>query len=192
MSFKRIKKTKSDIEISGLIDLVFILLIFFFFIVSGSGGKKSEEGEEVPDLPILKSDVQVNQSEPLKTLVFRIGNPSRRGGFEGPDTLYVLLPFRVFNDGEWNLDIKLNYERALNQAVRNKSMKLAMRDRDSIRRFVNRWINGYCTRILTGEGNYIEISAVGDTPFWLIKEIMDTCIGTDDKITNIYFRTSSY
>jgi biopolymer transport protein ExbD len=188
------KKIQRQFEITGLIDIVFILLVFFMvIIVPGSGG--GEADAEKMDLPEIKGDTP---DEIMRTVMFRIETDRRAFSKNqaSPNVIYFLYPY---DDEQLGGGKKIKFELAYAQAKADTNRSeniLPMGDgvdlyfsenEDELESFILSSLLNYKKNYEQPSG--VMISAEVDTPFGLIDFIFKAC--EEMGILNLEFRTAS-
>ncbi|MBN1896046.1 hypothetical protein JW906_16290 [bacterium] len=197
MAFIR-ENIKRGLSLPSLIDIIFLLLIFSLVTlnvsdVSDAVVQSNPEGSSAPDLklPTIRGAETEKFDQRVRTLLFQIEHRNPRDPASAK-VLYVLDP----GDLE-NMDIR----QAKQAAVEDSAFAvfppgyLTMPESDFSRipacRLIRESIQAYKDRMFPGprHSNSVEIRAVEDTEFRIIRFIMDRCSAYGDTIPRIIVHT---
>ncbi len=196
MAFKR-PVTPRTLELTSLIDVVFLLLIFFMVTFAYSLTGELSESQEYADvaLPETKTQLPVVTDDRLDNLLIQI-IPDTSGG-QMFRKVFVLWP--TFSD-----TLRISRGQAFSSAIKDSSfaafppdiLSLAGEEfatlppctliTNSIRRYVA------TDRIYRGNGHpVVEVRAEETTEFKIVNFIMEQCSALQDAIPQIIIRTKS-
>lgn len=185
MAFRR-KRAQWDVEIVGLIDLIFLLLIFFLVLTSRSA-VGVQTGLSSLILPLLSGS---EATDKVSTLTIYMGYAHEEQEVGPPEILYALLP--PLTSGGYTST--LTFAGAQARAKEHPDLHWPSPSAwpaETQEDFLERIIRTYGHTPPTSELGYIEIVAVAGTPYGHIGRIMSICREPilQDCIKNLVFRT---
>ena len=196
MAFIR-KEEKKGISLPGLIDIIFLLLIFsvatFSYTDSAVQRESRRGGNFDLDLPEAGLTDTFVADEVLQTLLFQVEHTDEEDP-NSPKAVYVLWP--AWEDSLTLAGAKQKAQEDTLYAVFPQGF-LRMSDRDFVRTppctlihwALRTYKNTYFNR--PSYANTIEIRAVKDTEFRIIRYILDECSAYGDTIPRFTLRTLS-
>lgn len=195
MAFKRDKKNPRVIELTSLIDVVFLLLIFFLvsFAFSMAGSASDSRMYSEMELPKTETELPILTEDVLENLMIQIG-PDTSGGVLSR-RVHVLWP---------SYDDTLKYSRtqAFSNSVRDSTFAtfppqyLAYTSDELGRLPAATLIRKSLSEYVAKERNFnrnsrpvVEVRAEHSTEFKLINFVMQECSVYNDQIPRIVIRT---
>ena len=195
MAFKRTEE-KAGLELTSLIDIVFLLLIFFLvsFAFSLTGNvSESKIYSEMP-LPKTNTDLPPVDSDVLNNLMIQLNSDSTATGVQR--TAYVLWP-------SYNGAKKLTRGSALQTTMKDSTFAsfpidfIRMQKKEFTSVPACTLITGSVARYVELEKDFrrnkrpiVEIRADKNTEFKIVNFIMETCSAYGDNMPQVIVRTA--
>lgn len=196
MSFRKTSSTP-DIDLPTFIDVVFLLLIFFLVTYSPVPPKTGEEELDL-NLPVAEGSSQVNENEPLETMLIEIMPLKEMEDQEPGFRLMVLLPFESFTRSQRD---GLTYREARDFSIQQQRVAVlpvdvsTLSEREFSRLPAIQLLDDQIDRYVRTKfrvprpSNRIDIRADESVQFRLIGFIMEKCSSFEDLIPSMIFRT---
>jgi len=197
MAFKRNEEKNPGLELTSLIDIVFLLLIFFLvsFAFSLAGDVSESKVYSEMRLPKTNTELPAIETDVLNNLMIQI-NVDSSGNGSTVRTAYVLWP--SYDEGR-----KRTRGAALQQSLQDSTFAAFPEN------FVQVPASGFsavaaCTLITNSIARYVEIEreyrknkrpiveirAAQNTEFKIVNFIMETCSAYGDDMPQVIIRTA--
>ena len=196
MAFDR-KEEKKGISLPGLIDIIFLLLIFSVATFSYTDSSVHSESQQGGDFDLELPETGLTDTfvadDVLQTLMFQVEHTDAENPFS-PKVVYILWP--VWEDSLTLAGAKQKAQEDSLFAVFPQGF-LGMSDQEFVRTqpcTLIHWALRTYKNAYFEEPNYantIEIRAVKDTEFRIIKFILEECSAYGDTIPRFTLRTLS-
>ncbi len=195
MAFKRTEE-KEGLELTSLIDIVFLLLIFFLvsFAFSLAGDVSESKVYSEIQLPKTNTDLPPVENEVLNNLMIQLNSDSTATGIQR--TAYVLWP-------SYNGAVKLTRGSALQNTMKDSTFAsfpinfVPMQKNEFTSVAACTLITGSIARYVELEKDFrrnkrpiVEIRAEKNTEFKIVNFIMETCSAYGDNMPQVIVRTA--
>ncbi len=189
------KQDKIAIELTGLIDIVFLLLIFFLvsFAFSLAGDVSDSKSYADLELPKTRTELSAIEEDILENLMIQIVPDTNN--YYVSKTAYILWP-------SYNDSVKITRVQALNRAITDSTfaafppdiLELSYQEFQNLPpcTLITNSIKRYIDLEKFNRGNtrpLIEMRAERNTEFQILSFIMDQCSSYNDIIPQIVIRT---